>query len=118
MKRFRLLFIILLTPEILVFPPLQAASDTLSAIAVDQAGANFEKRILDAPGVTLQAPFGKLALGSFHLEMKARQPRFDNAKKLVVIDVWTLRADLERDNVSVVCNIKEPTTGKAQTIEG
>lgn len=114
MSRFTPLFITVLSVEIVLFPSLQAAS----AIAADQAAANIEKRIIDSPGVTLQAPFGKLALGSFRLEMSAKQPRFDDGKRRVVIDDWRLTADLERDNVSLVCNIKEPGTGKAKTIEG
>lgn len=82
------------------------------------SAANIERRITESPGVTLQARFGKLALSSFHLEIAAKQPRFDDAKKQVVIDEWRLTADLERDNVALVCNIKAPATGQAQRLEG
>jgi len=118
MKRFGLLFITVLSLEIVLFASLQAARDPASAIAAGQAAANIEKRISDSPGITLQAPFGKLALSSFHLEMNAKQPRLDDGKKRAVVDNWKLTADLERDNVFVTCNIKEPDAGKARTIEG
>lgn len=83
-----------------------------------QPGPSLERRIIDSPGVTLQAPSGKLALGSFHLQMKARQPRLDRATKRVVLDDWRLGADVERDNVSVTCDIREPGTGTAQKLAG
>jgi hypothetical protein len=84
----------------------------------NQPASAIEKRIIDSPGVTLQAPFGNLALGSFHLEMTARQPRLDAGTKQVAVDEWKLAADLERDNVFVKCSIKEPAAGKTLTIEG
>jgi hypothetical protein len=118
MKRFSVPLVALLSLEIVLFLALQAAKDPASAVAADQAAATIEKRIIDSPGVTLQAPFGKLALGSFHLAMKATQPRLDDGQKQVVVDDWRLTADLERDNASVVCNIKDPATGKAQAIRG
>jgi hypothetical protein len=86
--------------------------------AANERDANVERRIIDAPGVALQARSGTLPLGSFRLEMTARQPRFDGAKKQVVMEVWRLIADLERDNVFVVCNIKALRTGEGLTLEG
>lgn len=80
--------------------------------------ADVERRIIQSPGITLQAPSGKLALGSFHLQMMARQPRFDRAGQRVITEDWRLSANLERDNVSVKCQLKESGTGRTQTIEG
>lgn len=97
---------------------LVAAAASVRGQASSEPGTNVERRITESPGVTLQARFGKLALGSFHLEMSARQPRFDDAKKQVAVDEWRLTADLERDNVSLVCNIKAPASGQAQTLQG
>jgi hypothetical protein len=97
---------------------LLAAAPSVRGQTSSQSAADVERRITDSPGVTLQARFGKFALGSFHLEMSARQPRFDDAKKQVAIDEWRLTADLDRDNVALVCNIKEPATGQAQTLKG
>jgi hypothetical protein len=97
---------------------LLAVAPPVRGQASSQSAADVERRITESPGVTLQARFGKLALGSFHLEMTARQPGFDDAKKQVVIDEWRLTADLDRDNVSLVCNIKAAATGQAQTLKG
>ena len=84
----------------------------------NQRGGNVEQRIINSPAVTLQAQFGKLALGSFHLEMTAKQPRLDIRTKQVAVEHWTLTADVEQDNLFVGCNIKESSTAKALTIEG
>jgi hypothetical protein len=82
------------------------------------ANAGIERRITASPGVTLQAPFGKLPLGSYHLDMKGKQPRFDRTARRVYFDEWRLGADAERDNVSVRCEIKDPATAKTERIEG
>jgi hypothetical protein len=98
-----------------------ALVDTLSAVRAQVStppDANVERRIVNSPGVTVQAPGGKLALGSFHLEVNAKQPRLDADKKRVVAEEWKLVADLERDNVSVACTVKGPTSGPADTIQG
>jgi hypothetical protein len=97
-----------------VFQP----APTARAQPSQQTVSKIEQLIIGAPGITLQARSGKLALGSLHLEMSAKQPRFDASNKRVFIDDWRLTADLERDNVSVLCKVKEPTTGNPQTIEG
>jgi hypothetical protein len=105
---------ILLSAGAALFDPVSAVRGQVST----PPGANVERRIVDSPGVTLQAPSGKLALGSFHLEMKAKQPRLDADKKRVDVEEWTLTADLERDNVFVACNVKGPSSGPVQTIQG
>lgn len=80
--------------------------------------AAVERRITASPGVTLQAPLGKPALGSYHLEMKGKQPRFDRAAKRVFVEEWRLRADVAGDNIAVRCDIKQPASGKTETLEG
>ena len=80
--------------------------------------AAIQRRITASPGVTLQAPFGKPALGSYHLEMKGKQPRFDRTTKSVFVEEWRLRADVAGDNISVRCDIKHAESKKTETLEG
>ena len=80
--------------------------------------AALQRRITASPGVTLQAPFGKPALGSYHLEMKGKQPRFDRTTKSVSVEEWRLRADVAGDNISVRCDVEHAESKKTETLEG